>query len=108
MIYMTYQVSPTTDLGKVALNESEYVRSILQNIQTIMKTRQGSVPMYREFGLPMRFIDKPINIAQQICYVEVREAIGSFEPRAEVVDIDFDESNAGAGVLIPVVEVRIL
>jgi hypothetical protein len=105
---MNYQVSPTTDLGAVTLNESGYVRSILQNIQLIMKTRQGSVPMYREFGLPMRFIDKPISIAQQICYVEVREAIGAFEPRAEVVDVSFDESDISAGILIPVVEVRIL
>lgn len=105
---MTYQLSPTTDLGTMTLNESEYVRSILQNIRIILQTRQGTVPMYREFGLPMQFIDKPVTIAQQMCYVEVREAIGAFEPRAEVVDITFDESDAGAGVLIPVVEVRIL
>ena len=105
---MTYQVSPTTDLGAVTLNEDEYVRSVLQNVQVIMKTRQGTVPMYRDFGLPMQFIDKPVTIAQQMCYVEVREAIGAFEPRAEVVDITFDDSDAGAGILIPVVEVRIL
>lgn len=105
---MAYKVSPTTDLGQMALNESSYVRSVLQNIQLIMKTRQGSVPMYREFGLPMRFVDKPTPIAQQMCYVEVREAIETFEPRAEVLDITFDNSDAGAGVLIPVVEVRIL
>ena len=105
---MTYQISPTVNLNEVVLGEDDNVRAVLQNVQSIIKTRQGSIPMYREFGLPMRFLDKPMPIAQQICLVEVREAIDAFEPRAELVNVSFDDSNAQHGVMIPVVEVNIL
>ena len=60
---MRYKVT-AADLTRVRLNESDTVTSVLQNIAIILSTRQGSVPLYREFGLPMRFLDKPIQIAK--------------------------------------------
>lgn len=53
---MTYKVS-AVDVGTVKLNEQDTVSSVLQNIAILLSTRQGTVPLYREFGLPMRFLD---------------------------------------------------
>lgn len=103
---MSYKVS-AVDLSAVRLNESETVASVLQNIAIILQTRQGTVPMYREFGLPMNFLDKPIPVAKPMLYVEVKEAIEEFEPRAEVLDVTFEEDPSAPGRLIPTVEVEI-
>lgn len=88
------------------LNESDYVRSVLQSVQNILKTRQGTVPFFREFGLPMEFIDQPMQIAAPTLIIEVREALLKFEPRAELVDISFTSNEHGQ--LFPVVEVEII
>lgn len=90
----------------IRLNETDRVESILQNIRLLLRTRQGSIPFYREFGLPMRFVDRPINVAAPAIIVEIREAIQRFEPRAELLSVSFAHDKSG--VLSPQVEVNIL
>lgn len=89
----------------VHLGESDTTAATLQNVLTILTTRQGSIPMYRDFGLPQRFLDKPVNMAAPIALVEVKEAVEAFEPRAEVISVTFTQD--GRGQLIPTVEVDI-
>ncbi len=101
---MSHKVS-AAELNDEVLNESDYVRSVLQNISNILKTRQGTVPFFREFGLPMEFVDQPMPVAAPTLIIEVREALMRFEPRAELVDISFTSN--GHGQLFPVVEVEI-
>ena len=103
---MSYKVS-TKDLSKITLNESDTVSAILQNIKIILSTRRQSVPLYRGFGLPMKFIDKPIPIAKTLLVSEIKEAIEEYEPRASVVDITFEVDESVPGKLIPTVEVEI-
>lgn len=103
---MRYKVT-ATDLARTRLNESDTVTSVLQNIAIILSTRQGSVPLYREFGLPMRFLDKPVHIAKPMIVSEVKEAIEDFEPRAEFIGVTFQEDASTPGRLIPTVEVEI-
>ena len=100
-----YTVS-AAELKDERLNESDYVRSVLQNVQNVLKTRQGTVPFFREFGLPMDFIDQPMQVAAPTLIIEVREALMKFEPRAELVDISFTSNMDGQ--LFPVVEVEIV
>ena len=80
---------------------------MLQNIAVLLATRQGTVPLYREFGLPMRFLDKPTHIARPMMVSEVKEAIERFEPRAAFVRVLFDQDAGVPGKLIPTVEVEI-
>ena len=101
---MSHKVS-AAELNDEVLNESDYVRSVLQNISNILKTRQGTVPFFREFGLPMEFVDQPMPVAAPTLIIEVREALMRFEPRAELVDISFTSNEHGQ--LFPVVEVEI-
>ena len=104
---MSYKVS-AADLTKIRLNESDTVVSVLQNIAIILATKQGTVPLYRSFGTDQRFVDKPIPVAKTMLYVDVREAIERFEPRAQVVNITFQEDPTAPGVLNVTVEVEIV
>lgn len=103
---MSYRVT-THDIGKITLNEKDTVRSVLQNISVILRTRLGTVPLYRQFGTNYDFLDKPITVASPIIYADIKEAIEEFEPRAEVISINFIINPEKPGALIPEVEVNI-
>ena len=102
---MTYTVKAGT--AAVKLNEKDTVKSVLQNIAIILRTRRGSCPLYREFGLPMEFLDRPQPVAKTMAIAEIKEVVETFEPRATVEDISFEEDAGTPGVLIPIVEVSI-
>ncbi len=103
---MSYKVS-TRDLSNIKLNESDTVSSVMQNIAIILSTRQQTVPLYRGFGLPMQFVDKPIPVAKPMLIAEIMEAISEYEPRATVVNVTFETDESSPGRLIPTVEVEI-
>jgi len=100
---MSYTVTASR---KIRLNEPDRIESILQNISIILRTWRGDVPLYREFGLPMAFLDRPMNTAAPTLIVEIREAIQRYEPRAEFVSARFTQDPSG--ILSPEVEVNII
>lgn len=100
---MAYTVSTVKAL---TLNETDRTKSILQNISIILRTCMENVPLFRQFGMPYRFLDKPMNRALPILIMEVREAIEEYEPRVELLSVNFTQD--ASGVLIPEVEVEIL
>lgn len=75
--------------------QNDTVKSIAQNVLMILNTRRGTIPMYRDFGLPMNFIDKPIDVAETIATLEISEALEQFEPRAKLKDLTFKKSADG-------------
>ena len=105
---MSYKVSAADRLGSIVLNETDTVKSVLQNIAVILATRKGSIPLYRGFGLDWRAIDRPLPVAKTLLYADVKEAVEEYEPRAEVVNVTFEEDAGDPGRLIPTVEVNII
>lgn len=103
---MSYMVS-SQNMDSVTLNEGDTVKSVLQNIAIILKTRQQSVPLYRDFGLPMQFIDKPIPVAKAMLIAEIQDAVAKYEPRATVLNVTFEVDDNVPGKLIPTVEVEV-
>jgi len=57
------------------LCEENRINSILQSLYLLLTTRQGTVPMYRDFGLPMNFVDKPVTVVETLIASEIREAM---------------------------------
>lgn len=102
---MSYKVKGG-DATSYNFNATDTVMSVLQNLSLLYATKQGTVPQYREYGLPMEFIDKPMPVAQTMAVAEITEATEKFEPRASIVEITFETDNVN-GRLIPVVEVEI-
>ena len=103
---MTYQVSVNDN--SIRLGETDRIKSILQNVSIVLRTRRGSCPMYREFGLPQEYLHKPTTVARAIMYAEIRDAVEAFEPRCNVVSVNFADTGSAADALIPVVEVEII
>ena len=103
---MSYTVS-ATDLGRLRFSELETVNSVLQNIAVILSTPKGTVPLYRDFGLDWKYLDKPMPVAKVLMISEVREAIERWEPRATVLEVSSPVDPAQPGILIPTVEVEI-
>lgn len=93
---MEYTVS-ATNLSNIRLDETDWVREVLRNVAVILATPKGSVPMYRDFGLDMSFLDKPVNVAKNMAIIPVREAIEQWEPRAvyKGMTLTMDPSNPG-------------
>ena len=91
---MTYKIN-SADHYSLKFNQDNELYSILQNIALLLNTRQGTAPMYRDFGLPMKFIDKPLDVAETIAFSEVTEALEQFEPRAELKNLSITKSENG-------------
>lgn len=83
---------------------------VLQNVAMIISTPQFSVPLDRGFGLAQQFLDKPHSVAQTMLVSEVLDALEKYEPRVEVKNVSFmqSEQDTLAGKLIPQVEVNII
>lgn len=103
---MTYTIR-SDDLLKVKLCENDTVQSVLQNISVIFSTRKGTVPMYREFGIDMEFLDKSAEVAKTLMASTIQEAIEEFEPRATVRKISFENGDSVLGKNVVILEVEI-
>lgn len=100
---MDYTVKPTSGLLK--LNETDPVVAALQAVAVLLGTRQGEVPLFREFGLPQRFLDRPINVARPVLLLEVKDALERFVPQVELLAVDLLTDEGGR--VQPVVKIRI-
>ena len=104
---MKFEVS-AQDQGALKFNETDTVKSVLQNVAIILATPKGTVPMYRDFGVDTEFLDLPMPVAKVRMIAEVREAVEAWEQRARVLSVRFSEEAEAEGVLLPVVEVEIV
>jgi len=82
-------------------------REIIQNVKTIITTWRGSLFLDRMFGIDPAIIDQPENMVLANLVIDITEQIAKYEPRAEVLSIDFDRSNLNNGEIIPLVKIRI-
>lgn len=84
------------------------IAEILQNLRTILTTPKFSVPLNREFGLSMTWLDEPLPVAQAKLMTEIVTAVQQWEPRVEVTRVTFFEGDAQEGVLRPKVRVKLV
>lgn len=80
------------------------IESIKQNIGIICSTYMMTVPLDRSFGIDPSYLDEPEPILRALLTNGVMAAILEFEPRAQVTQVSFQDSdNSGDGRLYPVV-----
>ncbi len=103
---MKYSVELAAAVNFAPATETE---EILQNVRTILATREGSVPLDRDLGLTWEHIDKPYPVARSLMTAAVIEAIEAYEPRATVESVEFDgdAEDAMDGLLRPRVTVSV-
>lgn len=102
---MSYKVRPGLSL---TLNEKDPIKSILQNVSIILSTIKGTCPMFRQFGISGEVVDKPIPVAMVLMQSDIKEAVEEYEPRVEVLSIDFEAPADNPGQLIPTVTVEVI
>ena len=105
-VYMKYTVTLNGVVDFAPANETA---EILQNVRTILITLIGSVPMSRIFGVDWESIDSPYPVARALMQSAVIEAIESYEPRAQVDSVMFDDTVTDSmdGILSPRVIISI-
>ncbi len=91
------------------LTPQETVFEIIQNIKTIISTVKGSVVLDRGFGIDGELIDCTSVSGKSKLMIYIIESLQEFEPRVEVVSIDFaeDRENIDKGIFFPKLEVYI-
>lgn len=84
------------------------VDEIIQNVRTILRTAQFSVPLERRLGISGAFIDSPMTDNEEaMLREEIFNVIKMYEPRAVVTEITFEREPL-TGVLKPRIEVDIV
>lgn len=102
---MRYQI--TTDSAfPLRLNETDPVASVLQSLRILLSTRKGSVPLYRDFGISMEFLDRPLPTARALLSSEVQTAIQQYEPRARLIEVVIRETSPGSLSFMAEVEIN--
>lgn len=88
----------TTDDYEVNFNPSPK-DEIKQNILSILKTMQGSVPLFRDFGFPHDAIDKPSHLVQALISKDLITQIEKYEPRARLLELKTEQCELNTGNL---------
>ena len=98
------------DVTEVNLFPKTVIEEILQNVSVLLTTVAGSVPLDRNLGLNATLIDKPAQRAMMKLAIFALETVQDYEPRVEVMEVDFTPSNDDAmeGLFYPRMVVRIL
>ena len=79
-----------SDFVDVDFAPSSIHKEIVQNVKTICATQKYSVPMDRNFGVNMNFVDQPTPKAKAQIQAEIIEAIREYEPRCKVRKVSFE------------------
>jgi phage baseplate assembly protein W len=82
------------------------IEEILQNITMILLTTKYTAPLDRNFGLSARFLDRRTPVAESILVAEIYDAIEQYEPRVEIVSVNFERDERN-GRITPRLEVEI-
>ena len=98
---MTYHIK-SGSLGPLKINETDTVASVLQNVAIILNTFEGTVPLYRDFGVSAEYLHKPNLAAIALLRVEIKEKVERYEPRVSVVGVTFDEKENGLTISLEV------
>ncbi len=102
---MTYIVD-TTKENEINLDPAMVYEEVIQNLYFLYSSTEYDIPLDRELGLSGAYIDKPIETAKALATINIYDKTEEYEPRAEIVNIDF-EADYERGILKPIVEVEI-
>ncbi len=96
----------TTKENEINLAPATVYEEVIQNLYFLYSSTEYDIPLDRELGLNPKYIDKPIETAKALATTDIYDKTEEYEPRAEIVNIDF-KADYESGVLKPIVEVVI-
>ncbi len=82
----------------------EEFADIKQCVETLLSIREGSQPLDRNFGINLdQVAGYPLDVAKNMLALEIIEKVRTYEPRAEVDNVEFEANTDGQ--LIPHVHI---
>lgn len=75
---------------------------------TLYGSREGEQALDREFGLNMECLSLPSEAAQATLTAEIIRKTKKYEPRAEVLEVEYETSHSQQGSIRPKVVVQIV
>lgn len=89
-------------------SSSTETEDVYRCLRTLYGSRTGEQALDRDFGLDIDCISQPVESAQALFTAEVTRKTSMYEPRAQVVRVDYEESDTRQGELKPKVVVEIV
>lgn len=83
---------------KIDVEGTEGEKELLRTLTTLFSTRAGSQPADREFGIDWSCMDELPEVAESLFALEAYRKVERYEPRVEIKDIKFENTQ---GVLCP-------
>lgn len=102
---MSYTID-TTKKEQINIAPGTVYEEVIQNLWFLYSTIEYDVPLDRALGLNATYIDKPIETAKALATTDIYDKTEEYEPRAEIVSIDFSVDYE-RGILKPIVEVEV-
>ena len=65
-------------------------------VALLIATRAGSIPLFREFGIDMDFLDMPPETAKSLYTAEVTKKVAKFVPEVRVQEVQWSHGADGA------------
>lgn len=62
-------------------------RSLDRQLALLLSTREGSIPLDREFGLDLNFVDRPAAAVKALYTAEVTKKVAKFIPAVRVLEV---------------------
>lgn len=66
-----------------------------EGMALLLSTPAGSIPLARDFGVEMEFLDKPTELSKSIFAAEAAEKVAAFFEGYRVKSIDWEEGPGG-------------
>jgi phage baseplate assembly protein W len=103
---MTYTIDCSQGVDLTLAPENQ-VQEVIQGIFILLNTPVGSVPCYREFGIDVEYLHKPMQLAKTLFAAAVTDAIEQFIPGVQLQSVSFAGNADSPSTLRPILEVTI-
>lgn len=73
----------------------DWLANLDRQMALLLSTREGTMPLDREFGLNMDFMDMPPETAKSLYTAEVTRKVAKFIPAVRVKEITWERTEGG-------------
>ena len=74
----------------------DYMAELDRQLALLLSTREGTMPLDREFGLNMDFVDMPPEVAKSLYTAEITKKTAQFIPEVRVQSVQWIHGGEGA------------
>lgn len=73
----------------------DWLAELDRQMSLLLSTREGTMPLDREFGINMDFLDRPPEIAKSLYTAEVTKKVAAFIPTVRVREVTWRRAEGG-------------